>query len=177
MTDSRILLGHVGVDSGQLVIMDPAYIDSDEWIPRNHPTFLGLHLAGTNAEALAQSMVQHHHDLTVQSVAPGIYKIIAPQQDPQALTHFAESLKARMGWHVDIEMLFHDTYQDICRLTVDTLGGKLPYRLGHEGLAVAFRSGYGDGTYAVYATIKESEREPVITKVEIILVDDDPDES
>lgn len=78
---------------------------------------------------------------------------------------------------IDIEMLFHDIYQDIYRLTVDTLGGKLPYRHGHEGLAVAFRSGYGDGTYAVYATIKASEQKPVITKVEIILVDDDSDES
>ena len=173
MTDSRILLGHVGVDSGQLMITDPCYIDSNEWISQSHPAFLGLRLAGTDAEALARYLAHHNNDLTIQTVTPWVYKIIAPDQDSNTLTQFANSVKAHMGWSTDIDMLFHDTYADICRLTTDTpeRGGSLPYRLGHEGLAVAFRSGFGDGTYAVYATFRdEPEWGRVITKVEIILV-------
>ena len=80
VADRRVLLGRVGVDSGQLVIVDPCYIGS-------------------------------------------------------ALTA--------------------DHYDRICEVTTNTphQGGSIPYEGGHEGLAVAFSSGIGDGVYDVYATI------------------------
>lgn len=36
-------------------------------------------------------------------------------------------------------------------------GGQLNYVLGHPGVAVAFKSGFGDGTYEVFAEIMEHE--------------------
>jgi hypothetical protein len=53
-------------------------------------------------------------------------------------------------------------------------GGQLNYRVGHPGLAVAFPSGFGDGMYEVWATIRDcGEWGDRVAKVEIILVDED----
>lgn len=37
--DERILLGHVGVDSGQLMIIDPFYVDSHQWHSQGRHTY------------------------------------------------------------------------------------------------------------------------------------------
>lgn len=100
MSDQTVLLGHVDVDSGQLMILDPCYLK-----------------------------------------------------------------------HLDI-----DTYRHISELTSTAQqGGALPHNTGHEGLAVAFQSGVGDGFYAVYATLGDVPGFGTrVKKVEIVFIDDDP---
>lgn len=111
----RELIGVVGVDSGQLMICDPCYIDSN-W--------------------------------ERQEFDPDTPK-----------------------WRREAEGL---GYNHVCRVTSQKPGGGIPYLLGHDGLAVAFRSGYGDGIYEVYAHIAENEETDGwgerVAKVEIILI-------
>ena len=62
-------------------------------------------------------------------------------------------------------------YEEVCRVTGAEQGGQLKYAHGDDGLAVAFTSGFGDGTYEVWAYYVDGgdswgER---IGKVEIIL--------
>lgn len=93
MKSETIKLGVVGVDSGQLVICDPCYIE-DEF--------------------------QHTPmSKTLDQVPNGEF--------------------SRLG-------IFKTTNSQL-------QGGQLNYRLGHEGVAVAFQSGFGDGTYEVFAEI------------------------
>lgn len=51
--------------------------------------------------------------------------------------------------------------------------GQLYYDKGHPGLAAAFLSGYGDGTYDVYAYYNDDD---AIAKIEIILISDGKDD-
>jgi hypothetical protein len=58
------------------------------------------------------------------------------------------------------------TYDSVCRLTVDNPGyGQVNFSHGHPGLAVAFSSGYGDGTYEVFATIEDGR----VVEVRIVM--------
>ena len=47
---------------------------------------------------------------------------------------------------------------------------QLNYDVGHAGLGVVFQSGYGDGTYPVFATFNEEGR---IMKVEVVMIEDE----
>jgi hypothetical protein len=51
---------------------------------------------------------------------------------------------------------------------------QLNYQKGHEGLGVVFNSGMGDGTYEVWGTVRNcGPWGPRVTKVEVIMVEDD----
>src|SRR2546429_9311476 len=92
MRDQRIRLGEVGVDSGQLLVIDPCYLE---------------------------------------------------------------------GWDHDAE------YERICELTLPPkAGGELTYPNGASGRGVAFPSGYGDGSYPVWATVRDGR----VVSVEIDLL-------
>ena len=101
----RVLLGSFGVDSGQVLICDPLYIDS-EW----------------------------------------------DKGDKVPKDNFS--------------------YDGCCNVSRENgRGGELRFKLGHLGAGVVSRTGLGDGTYEVYAVIKEipgwGER---VAKLEIIFL-------
>lgn len=96
MKSEIVKLGVVGVDSGQLVICDPCYLE-DEF------------LSTASNEDLEQGTVGEFS-------RRGIFKVT----------------------------------------TSPSQGGQLNYRMGHEGVAVAFMSGFGDGTYDVFAEIVDA---------------------
>jgi len=104
-----VLIGHVGVDSGQLMICDPCYIKADDWADQPY--------APANA--------------------------------------------------VDGKYPF--TYNGACGATLneDSAG-----QLGTFDTGIAFASGYGDGTYPVYATYVNGR----IASVEIVLISEDEDD-
>lgn len=93
MSDERIRLGTVDVDSGQLIVIDPCYVGR----------------------------------------------------------------------------LTDDFYEQVCSVNQVGLGGQVNYGRASRGLAVTFHSGFGDGTYSVYATISDRR----VVKVEIDLDPDD----
>lgn len=153
----RVLLGHVGVDSGQLLLLDPAYIKS-QWISEDQAPAVAVRFWGPDAGAVAdearvlwpESDIQDYgkharwaYRLTMNDIGTDGYSLIAGQ---------LESLVKNVTVKVDRP----STYEQICQLTQgDNQGGSLPYKTGHEGFAVAFTSGCGDGLYPVYATYED----------------------
>ena len=102
MARKKALIGELGVDSGQLVVCDPCYIDG-EW--KNEKDF-----------------------------------------NPENPKH-------------------NFSYNACCQATIaKERAGQLYYKLGRAGIGVAFSTGYGDGTYPVYATYNKEGR---ISKIEI----------
>lgn len=68
-------------------------------------------------------------------------------------------------------------YSNVCKLTLDKEGaGQVNFNAGHEGRAVAFASGFGDGCYPVIAHYKDYGANGVpdmrIKKVEILMIKD-----
>ena len=114
----EVLIGHVAVDSGQLMLCDPCYLDkwqdNEEWEK-------------------------------VTADESGLYPL---------------------------------SYNGACGATLsDDRYGQLKFNLGHEGAAVAFASGLGDGFYPVYATIIEDglwgRR---IAEVKVVMMQEDYEE-
>lgn len=101
----RVKLGVVAVDSGQLLVMDPGYVDSC-WRPGDDS---GQYGGGTYEEC-------------------------------------AELVLSREA------------------------GGQLCFPNGHSGLCVVSASGWGDGTYEVFALVDDTLERGRITKVEIVLI-------
>lgn len=90
-----VYIGEVGVDSGQLMVTDPCYIDQ-EW-----------------------------------------------QHEPFAV---------RRDLETGADPLFNYSYNGASNATLSGQGhGQLAYKMGHAGAGVAFRTGWGDGVYSVYA--------------------------
>jgi hypothetical protein len=166
----RELIGQVGVDSGQLMIIDPCYIDG-EWESKGK--VIGVQFWGQGQDEVAELLRECGEAVEELN---GTYRIMT---DNTTDTELIEN-KIRM-FSEDIQkivlssIITTSTYNQTCDITAgEKQGGQLNYRMGHAGLGVVFSSGLGDGIYDVYATYKDlgdwGER---ITKVEIILVEDD----
>jgi hypothetical protein len=112
-TLKRVLLGHVGVDSGQIMISDPCYVGD----------------------------FKHDEDF-----------------DPA---------------RADDAGNYPYSYNGSCGATLsDAMGGQLALEQG-----VVSSTGYGDGSYEVWATIGESKGWGVrVHKLEVIFIDDSIDE-
>ena len=177
MKSRRVLLGTVGVDSGQLMVMDPCYVDG-EWVRSDTAPAIRVNLWGVDA-AIAVKWL-HKTCPAAQIVTTGrtFYHVTFayPGFDDYAVLQetIAKEAKAA-GWRVVAAVVRQGTYDQICAVTDSAdHGGGIPYKLGHDGLAVAFSSGLGDGVYNVYATIVDlgqwGER---VAKVEIELLSDE----
>lgn len=106
----KVLIGHVGVDSGQLIVMDPGYIDG-AWYKQDYIDTRAIEMPdGIESDELGYNTVCHAKDF-----------------QPYAAHLFP---------------------------------------LGHEGLAVSFNSGYGDGCYPVYGYLNDEGR---VVRVEILM--------
>lgn len=155
-----IQIGVVGVDSGQLMICDPVYIET-EYMHRERNGADHAHQIYKDIED--GSMWQYTYDggsPTVPNVTafPGKYSDVIDKygEAPNDL------IKEKRWLPTDIDPQPHIpngefSYQGICKITGDDkdMGGQLNYTLGHPGAAVAFRSGFGDGVYPVWAEIAD----------------------
>ena len=153
----RKLLGVVGVDSGQLFVCDPCYIDS-QWKKEDfqdgraiqdveNKKIFKLYKDFQNYETVLQPYSKTVNKL----IEEGIVKEIDVSNKPEHNFSYNACCEATMG---------------------DNPNGQLNYEMGHAGVGVAFNSGLGDGTYEVWAEEKEIEGwGKRITKVEIILID------
>ncbi len=158
------LLGRVGVDSGQLVVCDPTYIDS-QWIPNQPP-------AGHPTEVLTELGKQRfpnnkdwswrfdYSGITYESPQKGLGGMSVNEAREKGL------VKAMKN---PVKKEF--SYRGCCDASHSEEGGKgIPYKLGHEGVAVAFSSGYGDGTYEVWG---KQNHEGRIVEVRILMDNED----
>jgi hypothetical protein len=166
----RELLGTVGVDSGQLMVIDPGYIRS-EW--QEEGDLHSVKFWGQGGEDVAKILEEEGKE--VEKAGSHSYKIYTGSAPgSKRLEEHIRNLSRQINKTVVTWPQTESTYEQACDLTNGpNHGGQLNYRMGHEGLGVVFSSGLGDGTYEVYAIIQDvpgwGER---VTKVEIELIPD-----
>ena len=174
----RVLLGTVGVDSGQLMIMDPCYVEG-EWVAKDDAPAIRVNLWSVDAAIAVKWLRKTCPGAQIEQTGRTFYHVTFshPGFDDYAVLQETIAKKAKAaGWRVTAVVVRQGTYDRICDVTNShDQGGGIPYKLGHEGLAVAFAAGLGDGAYEVYATLVDlgggfGER---VTKVEIVLLSDE----
>jgi hypothetical protein len=142
MKRERIQLGVVGVDSGQVIVCDPCYLDSEwdrddvapefingyvdketgkEWVWQRDFASYNTPIEEFGGKSLNQMRTEH----------PGRFQHITPPRTGKF------------------------SYPGVIGETFNGYGGQLNYRLGHAGAGVASLAGYGDGCYPVYAEIEK----------------------
>lgn len=189
MKKEVVKIGEVGVDSGQLMICDPCYIESEFQTPdsgsydhahevyrhkedgslwqytyKNNPVF-----SKGKRVAVSQGGI---------NAFPGSYEDVIPQYGKSPNQLRKEGL---LELAEDVDPTPHIkkgefSYRGICKTTINskTGAGQLNYKLGHEGVAVAFRSGLGDGVYDVYAEIVDTgDWGKRISKVFVVMLSDE----
>lgn len=131
-----VYMGAVGVDSGQLLLTDPCYIDQ-QW--RDEPFDHGRVYRDTatgrtivwNDDFVAYTETLAGYDQTPEElIANGRLVQLPPPPTPEK---------------------FNYSYNGACQATQSTGYGELAYENGRSGAGVAFQSGWGDGFYDVYA--------------------------
>lgn len=126
--EGEILIGYVGVDSGQLMVCDPTYIDQ-EW---------------------QEEEVELKEAVTFQDGTKE--KIVRCSKRWFELVKDINDGKIKLETKITPKNNF--SYNACCEKTLLCGGhGQLNYEMGHAGVAVVFSSGIGDGYYPVYAKI------------------------
>lgn len=130
-----VRLGFAGVDSGQLLVTDPAYIDS-EW--RYQPY-----------EPRASVLVDTHngHTFKCGTDFDRFDEPLMPYDRPPN-----ELLKQGRLAEVPLPPIktYPYSYNGACQATLAEGHGELAYRFGDTGAGVVFSCGWGDGMYPVY---------------------------
>ena len=146
-------LGQVGVDSGQLMVCDPCYIDS-EWEKKDFDTDGG-------------------RIIDVKTKKP--VKITNWEKEYKKGITFNQArdkgLSVDKGYEEDGDF----SYDGCCKGTINKAFSQMNFRMGHAGAGVAFSSGFGDGTYSVEALVKnygDKKREDLrIAEVKILMIE------
>lgn len=124
------LIGYVGVDSGQLMIVDPCYIDS-HWVKREFQDMRKYYDDSGNILEYPADFT--HFDEVIEKYGKTMNQMIG------------EGKFNRVESVTNSEF----SYDGACRTTLSR------YRSGELEIgatsAVVFSSGYGDGIYPVYA--------------------------
>jgi hypothetical protein len=131
----KVLIGQVGVDSGQLLMCDPCYIDS-EWSKEDF-TDIRVYEHKETKEKLQYKVDFPHYEAEISKYGKNMNQLVAT------------------GEWIDLPMTdskFPFSYNACSKATLSGDGyGQLNYKLGHAGVGVAFSTAYGDGVYPVYA--------------------------
>ena len=168
----RVKIGECGVDSGQLMIMDPCYVAS-EWLGRNDAKDVECRFWGRDHEEMAE--VLKADGMTVEKVEePHVWRVSQDGWSPSDIqtrirNHSGDK---ESGLWVVTDVRRESTYDKCCDLTTGrNQGGQLHYKRGHAGMGVVSRTGFGDGVYDVFTHIVDfgdlGER---VAKLEVVLV-------
>jgi hypothetical protein len=130
-------LGNVGVDSGQLLITDPCYIDS-EWeyepfqsdrVYRDTETRAPLRWGPDQDFMRFDEPVEGYGQTPTALLESGRWVQLPPAPAPETFSY---------------------SYNGACQATSGSGHGELVYRRGHPGAGVAFTTAWGDGVYPIY---------------------------
>ena len=145
------LIGQVGVDSGQLLLCDPCYIDS-EWEQEDFQDIRIYEHKDTNDK------LQYRVDFQN-------YQSPIERYDGKNMNELLETgeWRERPGGNIPE----HDfSYNACCNATLSKAGhGQLGHCVG-----VAFRTAFGDGIYPVYAHYNE---DGTLRSVEVVFQEDE----
>lgn len=166
----RKLIGRVGVDSGQLMIIDPCYIE-DNWKKDNESEILGVKFWGSGEENAVNFLKNKGYEVIAEN-RHSLVKTSDVNEAKKIQEDLLEFSKLDSGIIVFNE-INNGSYQQVCKLTDgEDRAGQL-----EEVIGVAFQSGFGDGLYDVYATYKDfgfgPHEDKRISKVEIILIEEE----
>lgn len=166
----RKLIGVVGVDSGQLMIMDPCYVNS-EW--QYNGDITGVKFWGEAEKDIIDFMQDKGYEVITRDTGSGFISAHS-KEEAESIQRIIYSESKRINKVIVTKIKTSSTYDKICDVTLsEDQAGQLNYRMGHAGLGVAFSSGLGDGVYEVYATYQDiKDWGNRITKVEIELIPD-----
>lgn len=129
------LIGHVGVDSGQLVLCDPCYIDS-EWEKEDFED-IRIYKHKETGDQLQYRVHFENYEQMIPKYGKTMNELTATGE-----WTLEEKRTAKHGF----------SYNACSQATLSEDGfGQLKYKMGHEGVGVAFRTAFGDGMYPVYA--------------------------
>jgi hypothetical protein len=127
-----VKIGEVGVDSGQLLICDPIYIDA-QWTRDDAPKFVST-LVYPNGDRKDIKVGSPEWWNNIDAINRGVIKVETRQCKPNGTFSYGACCKAS---------------------DLKEKSGQLYYTKGHEGVGVAFSSGFGDGLYNVYARFED----------------------
>lgn len=130
-----VYMGTVGVDSGQLLITDPCYIDS-EW---QHEPFKTDRVY---KDSQSGSIVRWGEDFMRFDEPLEPYG-----QSPEDLVKIGRLIQLPPPPR---PQTFNYSYKGACQATASEGYGELVYNAGHAGAGVVFGSGWGDGFYPVF---------------------------
>lgn len=150
-------LGNVGVDSGQLLITDPCYIDS-QWEKKNFEDIrIYKHkklnkIFGYNKSKLGKLKLESFKSYEeITSTKKTMNKMILNKE------------VIEIDLPEKVKLINTYSYAGICETTSKNQH-QLNFKLGHAGVGIVFQSGYGDGFYPVYGYFND---EGICIKIEI----------
>jgi hypothetical protein len=153
--EEQKLIGYVGVDSGQILLCDPCYIDG-EWVKEDF-----------------EDLRRYQHKTTGYIIQ--YLKDFINYQEP--MEEFGGKCMNELIDTGEWEELPYGppkhpfSYNACCKKTLSEDGhGQLNYALGHPGVGVAFSTAFGDGTYPVIAHYMEDGS---LRSVEVIFQEDE----
>lgn len=150
------LIGHVGVDSGQLLLCDPCYIDS-EWRKEDFEDFRTYQHKDTGDKLTYridfgnyQQPIDTYDGKNMNDlIATGEWEEIPDTQKPKNPFSYNACAKA----------------------TLSNKGhGELRFNFGHTGAGVAFSTAFGDGMYPVFANYMP---DGTLKSVEVVFQDEE----
>lgn len=129
-------MGMVAVDSGQLMITDPCYIDS-EW-QNDELELLRLYKDKSSGDIYQFDKHFNHYGEAIDGYDKSVNELLKEGR--------FEELE------IDYSNKITFSYAGACYSTLSDKGyGELPFKLGHAGAGIAVRTVLGDGMYPVYA--------------------------
>ena len=155
---SSKLIGHVGVDSGQLLLCDPCYIDS-QWEKEDFEDFRTYQHKDTGNELTYRIDFRNYQDPIEAYSGKNMNELIA--------TGEWEEIPAPPSVH-------EFSYNACAKTTLSDDGhGQLNYKAGHPGVGVAFSTAFGDGMYPVVA---HYHSDGTLRSVEVVFQNDEEEE-
>jgi hypothetical protein len=162
------VIGNVGVDSGQILVCDPGYIDS-EW---KHEEFDGKtkyrHTDGT----ILTHTFNNPDGYTSPETIFTHYDHIFPK--------YGKCMNDMIRDKEVIELDETDppihpfSYNACCKKTLSSDDdGQLCFNRGHDGAGVVTNTGYGDGYYPVVADI--DDRTGRVKSITVVFMEDEDD--
>jgi hypothetical protein len=122
-------IGIVGVDSGQILLCDPCYIDSD-WENEEFKMPIPIEVSTGKELKISSWQDEYQKGMTFNQARD---KGLIREEYAKTKSNFS--------------------YNACCQKTLDLGYGQLNYKLGHAGVGVVSSTGWGDGSYPVYAKI------------------------
>ena len=150
------LIGQVGVDSGQLLLCDPCYIDS-EW---EQEDFLDIRIyehKNTNDQLRFRADFLNYEQPIEAHGGKTMNELLATGE-----------WRERPGENIPQHNF---SYNACCNATLYKGGhGQLNYKHGHPGVGVVFSTAFGDGIYPVYA---HYNADGTLRSVEVVFQEDE----